>query len=90
MPLPSSAQELVDQLRQVVWMMRRGQREVTLATAALGLFAAGTYLLTGPNLGLVPSGVVSYVATGCYGLAAVLDYGNDSYTIHTQHIPPTS
>jgi hypothetical protein len=54
MPLPFNAQELVAQFRQVIWMMRRGQREVTLATAFIGLFAAGTYLLTGPNLGLVP------------------------------------
>jgi hypothetical protein len=46
MPLPFNAQELVAQFRQVIWMMRRGQREVTLATAALGLFAAGTWLLT--------------------------------------------
>jgi hypothetical protein len=69
MPLRFNAQELVAQLRQVVWMMRRGQREVTLATAALGLFAAGTWLLTGPNLGPVPTSSVAY---GCYVMGAVL------------------
>jgi hypothetical protein len=87
MPLPSNAQELVAQLRQVIWMMRRGQREVTLATAALGLFAAGTYLLTGPNLGLVPPGVLSYVATGCYGMGAVLLVWV-AYRLWRQAVPP--
>ena len=68
MPLPSNAQELVAQFRQVIWMMRRGQREVTLATAALGLFASGTWLLTVPKLGPVP---ISSVAYGCYVAGAV-------------------
>jgi hypothetical protein len=87
MPLPSNAQELLAQFRQVIWMTRRGQREVTLATAALGLFAAGTYLLTGPNLGLVPPGVFSYVATGCYGIGAVL-LGWAAYRLWRQAVPP--
>jgi AAA ATPase domain len=68
-------------------MTRRGQREVTLATAALGLFAAGTYLLTGPNLGLVPPSVFSYVATGCYGLGAVLLVWL-GYRLWRQAVPP--
>jgi hypothetical protein len=87
MPLPSNAQELVAQLRQVIWMMRRGQREAALATAVLGLVAAGTYLLTGPNLGLVPAGVSNYVATGCYGLAAVL-LVLVVYRLWRQAVPP--
>jgi hypothetical protein len=87
MPLPSNAQELVAQLRQVIWMARRGQREVTLAAAALGFFVAGTYLLTGPNLGLVPSSVFSYVATGCYGIGVVL-LGWAAYRLWQQAVPP--
>jgi hypothetical protein len=87
MPLPSNAQELVAQLRQVIWMMRRGPREAALATAVLGLVAAGTYLLTGPNLGLVPAGVSNYVATGCYGLAAVL-LVLVAYRLWRQAVPP--
>jgi hypothetical protein len=87
MPLPSNAQELVAQFRQVIWMMRHDQREVTLATAVLGLFATGTWLLTGPNLGLVPAGVSSYVASGCYGMGAML-LGWMGYRLWRQAVPP--
>jgi len=87
MPLPSNAQELVAQIHQVIWMIRRGQREVTLATAALELFAAGTWLLTGPNLGLVPTGVSSYVASGCYVMGAVLLVWV-GYRLWQQAVPP--
>ena len=87
MPLPSNAQELVAQFRQVIWMMRHDQREVTLATAVLGLFATGTWLLTGPNLGLVPAGVSSYVASGCYGMGAML-LGWMGYRLWQQAVPP--
>ena len=86
MPLPSNAQELVAQFRQVIWMMRHDQREVTLATAVLGLFATGTWLLTGPNLGLVPAGVSSYVASGCYGMGAML-LGWMGYRLWRQAVP---
>jgi hypothetical protein len=72
MPLPFNAQELVAYLRQVIWIMRRGPKDVAATTLAAAFFGAGTWLLTGPNLGLVPTGVSSYVASGCYGMGVVL------------------
>ena len=59
-------------LRQVIRMMRLGPRERAAAMLAATLIGAGTWLLIGPDLGLVPAGMSSYVATGCYGLGAVL------------------
>jgi hypothetical protein len=53
-------------------MMRRAPRERAATTLAAALFGARTWLLTGPNLGLVPPSVSNYVATGCYFIGAVL------------------
>jgi len=69
--MPFNAEELVVQLRQFIWGMRRGRREWTAATIAMGLFFAGTWLRNFSNLPPMLTGVASAVSYGCYALGGV-------------------
>jgi hypothetical protein len=81
------AQELVAQLYLVIWMLRSGRKEVVAGTLGLVLFAAGTWLLTLPNLSPVPADFSNYAAYSLYGVGVLL-WVYVFYRIRQQAVPP--
>jgi hypothetical protein len=85
--MPFNAEEFVAQLRQFVWRMRRGRREVAAATIAALLFGAGTWLLNLSNLPVILTGFSSYMAYSLYLTGGLLLVWA-GYRIWQQAVPP--
>jgi hypothetical protein len=65
MPLPFNAQEVIAQLRLIVWSIRHGRTEKALLVIAGMLFVAGTWLLTSE---LIPASFKEPIHLIAYGL----------------------
>jgi hypothetical protein len=87
MSLLSRAQELVAQLRQVIWMLRSGRKEVVAGALGIALFPAGAWLLTHPNHSPVPTDFSNYVAYSLW-VVGVLLWVYVYYRIRQQAVPP--
>ncbi len=72
MALPINAQQLVAKLRQIVRIVRRGPREVAVATIAGVLFMAGAFLPKVENMPTVLKDLANTVSFGLYVAGGLL------------------
>jgi hypothetical protein len=74
MSLSSNPEELVAQLRRIVWILRRGRSEIAVTTIAIALFLARSWLPTAesmPTALQAPARILPYILYGAGGLLLV-------------------